>query len=495
MTKKVLFWIDSHYLPYCMAYYFQKKFDGEMYAIFDITNRVKLFFETQNLVNFKDKWFFHDNIDFNKDPDIEFLKGFEEKYDINLWNLALNERLLYLYNEYYSFSSDEIESLLTQECKLFEKILDEVNPDYLITKETALHNNHLLYLMCRKRGVKVLMLNNTKIGSSKYIISEELYKIDSNVNINNIKVNNRTFVELQQLLKSDDSAKNLKHYAKNRATSKSYKISALMEFLFESKNDNVQTHYSYFGRKKMRVLFKEFYLILKSKRRKSFLDKNSLYIINNNEKYVLFPLHQEPERSLLLTAPYFTNQLETIRHVAKSLPPGYRLYVKEHYSQSLREWREINYYKKILEIPNVKLFHPSSSMEELIKKSSLVITVSGTAAFEANFYEKPSIVFSEMGFSKLSSVFLVNSITQLPSIIRTALNQTVNLNELNQYVSQLENTSFHFDLVNYIFDESNWFKHGGNNADAEITNEKMLKFLSKYSSILEDLSIRHLEKM
>ena len=35
------------------------------------------------------------------------------------------------------------------------------------------------------------------------------------------------------------------------------------------------------------------------------------------------PLHQEPERSLLIAAPKFSNQLETINEIAKSLPENF----------------------------------------------------------------------------------------------------------------------------------------------------------------------------
>jgi len=494
MTKKILFWIDSHFLPYCMAYYFQKKFDGETYAVFDVTNRTKNFFESQNLVNFQEQWFYHDHINFDNPPDIQFLKTFEEKYDINLWNLALNERLLYQYNQYYNFSKYEIESLLTQECKLFEKILDKINPDYLITKDTALHNNHLLYLMCRKKGIKVLMMNYTKIGNN-FIISEDIYKLDSLTKISDDQIKKRSFKDLQLLLEHNNNAKNLKKYIKKRASSKLVKFFALVDYLLKSNNDNVKTHYSYFGRNKIPVLFKEFYLILKTKYRKSFIDKNLIHKSNVKEKYILFPLHQEPERSLLLAAPYFTNQLETIRHIAKSLPPGYLLYVKEHYAQSLREWRKISYYKEIQEIPNVKLFHPSASMVDLICNSSLVIAVSGTAAFEANFYEKPSIIFSDMGFSKLSSIFLADSLNELPNVIRTALKQKVNLKELNEYVTSLEKHSFNFDYVNYTLEEANWFRYGGNYADAIISNKKMNDFLLKNKKILDDLAAEYMHKI
>ena len=81
--------------------------------------------------------------------------------------------------------------------------------------------------------------------------------------------------------------------------------------------------------------------------------------IFQNEKFIYYPLHIEQERSLLIAAPYYTNQIEIIRSIAKSLPIDYKLYVKEHPSQANRNWRDISDYKEIINIPNVRLIHPS----------------------------------------------------------------------------------------------------------------------------------------
>ena len=116
---------------------------------------------------------------------------------------------------------------------------------------------------------------------------------------------------------------------------------------------------------------------LKLKIRQSFIDRKLAREISN-EPFIFFPLHYEPERTLSTDAPYFTNQLETITNIAKSLPINFRLYVKEHPVMKTMGWRSISYYKKILELPNVKLIHPSLKPVLLYKKCALVITITGT---------------------------------------------------------------------------------------------------------------------
>ena len=122
MKKKLLFWIDSSLYNFFNAKFIQEEIDCDIYSIYDITDNPKKYFQSQKIVNFNDSWFFHDQIKNNNiTPDIDYLNSFEEKFGINLWVLAYNERNFYEFNKFYNFSSDEILSILEQECKFFEK--------------------------------------------------------------------------------------------------------------------------------------------------------------------------------------------------------------------------------------------------------------------------------------------------------------------------------------------------------------------------------------
>ena len=89
--------------------------------------------------------------------------------------------------------------------------MDEVKPDVLIIHETALHQEHLFYQLCRARGIKVLMLNQSKIAY-KCIISEELNKLDSMPELSNMQSKERNFEKLRDSLTIKDNAKQLKKY-------------------------------------------------------------------------------------------------------------------------------------------------------------------------------------------------------------------------------------------------------------------------------------------
>ena len=73
---------------------------------------------------------------------------------------------------------------------------------------------------------------------------------------------------------------------------------------------------------------------------------NAEFHIETKKPFIFFPLHLEQEMSLLIQAPFYTNQLEIIKNLVKSLPIGYELYVKEHPLMYVRSWRKISIYKE-----------------------------------------------------------------------------------------------------------------------------------------------------
>ncbi|NDF25823.1 MAG: hypothetical protein EB149_07590 [Thaumarchaeota archaeon] len=494
MPDKILFWLDAHLLYYCLSYYMQKKHPADYYAIIDIPDRSKNFFEQQKFVNFKKTWFYHDNITKKDQIDIRYLESFEEKYSINLWKFAINERLFYKYNQFHKFSKNEILSILEQECKLFENILHEVNPNYVIMQDAGLHHGNLFSEICKKNGIRVIIINISKFGGGCYL-SEKIHTIDNLDTLDKINPRGRNIEELQKLLNKSSLSTSLMNYTNETRKSKLALIRAAFQMLFVSDNQNIKTHYSYYGRTKLHVLSNEIFSILKTKIRGNFIDKSCIQKIED-EKFVYLPLHQEPERSLLLDAPFYTNQIETTRNIAKSIPIGYVLYVKEHPTQGKsRGWRPITEYKEIMEMPNVKMIHPSVSSTELIKKSALVISIGGTASLEAAFYEKPSIMFANLGYAILPSIFKINSFDNLSNTISQALKTKINPIDLDKYVTALEDASFDFDWLGFIRKCHKRFYYDGNLVDVEIDPLNMEQFLNEEGSTLEKLADIHIQNL
>lgn len=196
MKSKILFWLDQTLIQFGIAKFIYDKHECDLFAIIDVTDRTKTFFEFQKLVPFKQIWFYHNQIK-KTNPDISYLKKIEENYSINLWQIAYNERIFYKFNDYYKFTENEVLSILEQECRLYEKIIDEIKPDFVILNQPPFHHNYLFYKICKARNINVLLLRSTRIGYKCIITDEDEildYKQKSSI------VTNRTFEELQKTL-------------------------------------------------------------------------------------------------------------------------------------------------------------------------------------------------------------------------------------------------------------------------------------------------------
>lgn len=124
---------------------------------------------------------------------------------------------------------------------------------------------------------------------------------------------------------------------------------------------------------------------------------------NYSYPYVYFPLHYDPEASTMVFAPKFANQLSLIEQIARSLPAGFKLLVKEHIPNTGR--RPKGFYEKIKQIPDVVLVSPFEDNFRLIQNANLVATITGTAGWEAILLKKPCIVFGENQYSHLKEGF------------------------------------------------------------------------------------------
>jgi hypothetical protein len=479
MKQKIFFWLDADVTDFCISYYLQKISDAEFYAIIDITNKPKEFFQEQKLVQFTKIWFYHDFMNQKIKSEPNYLKSFEEKYDIDLWELAKNDRIFaHDYNDYYKFLEHEISEIMEKECKLFEEVLDQVKPDFFITTETALRPNHLFYLLCKKKGIKVLMLNLANWGNYCYI-SENYHRIDNFEEIfENKKSLPTTFSDLKNRLESKILSKKLTKFYKSQRKSQFVRMKAAFQLLILSHNSNEKTHYTYYGREKLKVLFKEIQYSLKRWYREKYIDKNFLQQIPNNLSFIFLPLQQEPERSLLISAPDYINQIKTVEYVSKCIPENYLLFVKEHPTQGPgRGWRKISDYQAMQNNPKVKLIHPSVPANEIIAKSKLVMSVSGTLALESAFFNKPSITFAENDYTLIPSISRLKSKNKLRELVEESLEKKVEPNYVGKYFDILEESSFIFDYLEF---QVSYLKHlyfDGNLVDVKIDESKMLEFL------------------
>jgi hypothetical protein len=490
MTEKILLWLDVFSQHFGMAKWLQEKYNYDISAVIDV-NKGKIFYEEQTFVNFKNIWYFREC--FNKSqkkPDLEYLAEIEKKYKFDIWKIIYSDIHFYKYNEYYKFNYDEILIIIEQECKFFEKILDIEKPDFLAIRITDLSNGQILKKICVARGIKILMLGFTRFENRLYISHEYDYLEFSKKS--DVK-KEKSFRELRDAIQTISSSQST--FRKEFRNSKKVWIKGALKYLLLVSNSKYREYYANSGKSFFKVIFIEGIFPFKTRYRKKFIDASLLTYLDLEQKFIYFPLSLEPERSTLIPATFYANQLEVITNIAKALPVDFQLFVKEHPMQKIYAWRNISFYKKIMELPNVKLIHPSVNQEKLLKNCNMLITIAGTAGLEAALYQKPSIVFADVLYSSLPSVHRLTSLEELPNAIRESLKKEVKLSDVNEFMNLLDRNTFEYDHPELVIKINHEFYYDGYLFDTIINNEKAREFLQENHYYFEILATEHMKKI
>ena len=142
--------------------------------------------------------------------------------------------------------------------------------------------------------------------------------------------------------------------------------------------------------------------------------------INGGESFFFFPLHFPRESQLTIRAPHCQNQEAIVAMVARSLPTGYQLYVKEHPNHIGEIPHRV--IKQISNMKDVVLLHPRTHSHELIQKSSGTVVINSTVGFESILYQKPVVVLGKPFYKGLGLTVDVDDYFYLPEALRQALN-------------------------------------------------------------------------
>jgi hypothetical protein len=134
-------------------------------------------------------------------------------------------------------------------------------------------------------------------------------------------------------------------------------------------------------------------------------------IANIEGKVAFFGLHVQPESSIDVVGPYFSDQLKLVKDFRRALPFDTALVIKEH--PNFLGQKSIKFFRDLKNLPNVFIVHPKTSTFKIYKRASLVLTISGTIAYEAGMLGIPAIIFSRQFFKEFSSVHYCADVTQL----------------------------------------------------------------------------------
>jgi hypothetical protein len=365
---------------------------------------------------------------------------------------------------YYGFKQnvpdEEIIDYVMAVYKYIKIIFDKFNPEVIISPNFVALSHIMVNLYALKRGVTMIGVADTKVKEHyiftyHYNHSQGLFlnRVDE-LNRNKARTENRdkakqyikefreSFKTMAEVNIDDPVKKSLKQIIKNEI---SPYYQCLRWYLKNpSKEEFSESIGSMVDYRPPKILLRDHYA---RKRNQKFIDDFNYYPFDKIKKFVYFPLQFQPEETIDVIAPYFSNQIETARLVAMSLPDDYTLVVKEH--PGMAGLRPGSYLEKVARTVNVKLIDYRIPSEDVLKRADLIISPNGTTLVEAAFYRKPAIQLGNLGTTlKLPNIFKHTDMTTITEKIKQALEANLETEEyerrLENYVAAVYDTGFNY---------------------------------------------------
>lgn len=439
--------------------------------------------------------------------DMEYLSMIDQEYshyknlNMQLMSSQMNTRH-YHYRMYWSLTSYE-ENLYWLELnyKKIISILTEFQPDVILDLDNAELQRTILCEVAYKMEIPCMTIEYSKYGYYKYPSFQNSFGIDPYIR--------RMYEENQQASDTElsEEIKYIEQYRnENSIMNKEFAGSVTSQYERDSLLWILRVmhgKWNYFWdqdiakhnlkRKKLSKMlyapsipYLRYYLETELKKRMLY-GKNK-YFENpvEGEDYVYMPLHLIPESSVFVKASYYVDECNLIEQISKSLPIGWKLYVKEH--QAMLGERSLKFYKKVAQLHNVRVVQLNyyKDPKPWIANARGVITITGTAAYEAALLGKKSIVFGEVPFSMIDGITRITSFEQLPQAIRD-FGPVDSLHSAAAYLHTVKQAGIEVKIF-YLMDEAERIFAGQTKRSAEFDDElsKLLTFYEKgYQRYLE----------
>ncbi|GEM_PF-3219219 len=135
--------------------------------------------------------------------------------------------------------------------------------------------------------------------------------------------------------------------------------------------------------------------------------------------YVYLPLNVTPEASTCVVAPQYADQLVVVGALARSLPAGWRLVVKDHLPMCGRRTQQ--FYEYICQFQNTTLMVPTAHSPTLAKNSRVTAVIAGTSGWEAMLQGRPVLNFGSAWYLATGMAHLNTNLNHIDSDLREAV--------------------------------------------------------------------------
>jgi hypothetical protein len=329
----------------------------------------------------------------NAAPDVDFLRDREERYGISIHRMIWSERNLLEGRSY-----ERVLALTEQLFRVVEGALQRFEPSFLFSEDVGCLTSYVHYAVARGLGIPFWRIGSARMPGllSVYSGAPQEWNLTKDkhaeIRARGLTDEERQSAEafLTRFRERPERPTGMRTRARLPIADKQdlERLALLSRrYLMEPRNPTLTSPAKALRQRAVRLVRNQ------ASRSLDYFDHPS-----NGERYVLYPIHFQPEASTLVQAPYYLDQEALIEDISKSLPVGYRLYVKEHVSNRGR--RSQAFYKRLRETFGVRLLGPDEDTWQLIRNAAAVAVITGTVGWEGLLFGKPVVTFGDVFYNE-----------------------------------------------------------------------------------------------
>ncbi len=436
--------------------------------------------------------------------DPEYLSKLEEKYShfktFGLQLMASQENTRhYHFRKYWPVTTDEENKYWLQlNYKKILSVLEDFRPDVILDLDNAELQRTILAEIAYVKGIPTLTVEYSKFGYYKYPSFQNAFGIDPyfrNMYEEALSLSPEELSEEYDYINDFRNKNSIMNNEFAGSVTTQYERDSLIWSLrvmrgkwnYFWNQDHTAGNAKF--KKESGMLYAptrpylKYYLDVERIRRK-LLVKNSYFEDPvPGETYVYMPLHLIPESSVFVKASFYVDEMNLIEQVSKALPVGWKLYVKEH--QAMLGERDLKFYRRAAEIANVRVVQINyyKDPKPWILNCKGVVTITGTAAYEAALLGKKSIVFGDVPFSMIDGVMRVRSFEDLPDAVRS-FGSVDNIHSAAAYLHAVKQAGEEVKIF-YLMDEAEEI-FAGRHQESDKFDQELKVLMDFYEKGLEN---------
>ena len=391
-----------------------------------------------------------------------------------------------------SFNFNDRVRLFHHLLQYWRTVLDDLQPNIVLFSVIPhMVFDYVLYELCKQRKIKTLMFESTPLRGLSFLMDEFDKPSPAQVvyqqlldkgDFGEVPLSDEMKIFIQSL---QGDYKDVPDYIRRDPKEKLYQgVSTSSKTVFEKLFD-FQNYAKYFAKQKRIFLSRVTapttyvkqagkkiedsqmsllqYRVFRARSRRRMRQFNRHYEKlaiepDLTSPYIYVALSYQPERTTSPMASIYVDQYLMVDLLAKTVPEGWQIYVKEHPTQftpakyfRAQSGRTFDMYDDIAEIPNVSLMPMSTATYDLIDNARAVAATTGTVGFEAVLRGKPVLLFGYPWYRGCEGTFQIDTQESCASALNAIVaDLQIDPSKLRLFVYALEQTAIHASVEDHL---------------------------------------------